>query len=74
MSTPLARRAVHAGTASAPSHHCVVASQSASVTQASPHAPLAWQMSPAWIAPGAAQATTPPAIPHVVHAPPFPGQ
>lgn len=73
MATPLAKSAVHDAGPAPVSHHCVLA-QLVSDKHESAQAPVAWQMPPACVAPAAMQATLSPAVPHVVHAPPPPGQ
>lgn len=74
MATPLARSAVHVALGDAPVSHHWAARQLPSFTQALPHAPVAWQMPPEWVAPMAVQVAVPPEVPHDVHVPPPPGQ
>ena len=70
---PLATSAAQAAGPAPVSHHCVMA-QFESLKQESAHAPVVWQIPPACVAPAAVHAALSPAVPHVVHDAPPPGQ
>ena len=75
MTLPFAMSAMHVGSGVALlSQNCVAVLQLTSVTQAFEQAPLAMQVTPACAAPGSAHVMAPPVVPHVVQAPPRPGQ
>jgi len=74
MDVPLASLATQVADGVAPVLHHWAEVQLLSSTQAFPHAPLASQTVPACVAPEALHVVVPPAVPHVAHAPPAPGQ